>query len=121
MHTPLYDGVRVQADSASSGNEVVASGGADGVASLGDGPAVKCHYTTRHTCTTHPDCEWCVAGDTEATGACYTAKQAEYLPEKIWTCKKLADGEEEAEAAETAADDDAQAEASGPSCRLASA
>ena len=43
---------------------------------VGDDPAVKCHYTTRHTCTTHPDCEWCMIGETKATGACYTNKQA---------------------------------------------
>ena len=68
-----------------------------------DGPAVKCHYTTHHTCTTHPDCEWCMVGHTKATGACYTNEQAEYLPEKIYTCKKLLGDEEEAE--ETFVDD----------------
>ena len=36
-------------------------------------------------------------GDTKATGACYTHAQAEYLPEKIYTCKKLLDSEEEVE------------------------
>ena len=70
---------------------------------LEDGPAVKCHYTTRHTCNIHPDCEWCMLGHTKATGACYTHKQAEYLPEKIYTCKKLLGDEEEAE--ETFVDD----------------
>ena len=84
----------MQAVGASSSGDAVASAHADDMAALEDDPAVKCHYTTRHTCTTHPDCEWCVAGDTEATGACYTAKQAEYLPEKIWSCKKLAGDEE---------------------------
>ena len=73
-----------------------------------DGPAVKCHYTTRHTCNIHPDCEWCMLGHTKATGACYTHKQAEYLPEKIYTCKKVLDDDEDVEvdAAEHAEDDD---------------
>ena len=64
----------------------------------GDGPIVKCHYSTHHTCTIHPDCEWCTIGDTKVTGACYTHEQAEYLPEKMYHCKKLlADGVLDAE------------------------
>lgn len=50
-------------------------------------------------------------GHTKATGACYTNKQAGYLPEKVYTCKKLADEDsEEDAAAEAVADDEAVAD-----------
>ena len=66
----------------------IASDEAEAAAVSVSKPLVECSYGSEAKCVVHPNCEWCETSKKagQVGDGCFTSKQADLLPESIWSC-----------------------------------